>query len=74
MDDRKKTLVAVAIILGTVAMIVLGIGIFFSRSSIVSPVPGSGGSTIKIIFITPSATPQPAINNNEEKEDLDQIN
>ncbi|MBI2404726.1 hypothetical protein HYV22_00930 [Candidatus Gottesmanbacteria bacterium] len=56
MDDRRKTLTAVAIIIGFVVLVVVIVASVLSRKKIISPVPED--NAIKIIFITP--TPPPA--------------
>ena len=55
MDDRKKTLAAIAIIIGVVVLIVVAIGAILSGGSIISPVPPDGA--IKIIFLSPTPGP-----------------
>lgn len=58
MNDRRRTLVAITIILGTVVLIVVGVGILLTRSSVVSPVPqNESGGSIKIIYISPTVSP-----------------
>lgn len=52
MDDRTKTLAAVAIIIGFIVLVVLIVGAFMSGKKVVSPVPEEGA--IKIIFVTPT--------------------
>lgn len=54
MDDRTKTLAAVAIIIGFIVLVVLIVGAFISGKKVVSPVPEEGA--IKIIFVTPTPT------------------
>ncbi len=55
MDDRRKTLTAVAIIIGFFVLVIVVVGVLISRKTIISPVPED--NAIKIIFI--SATPSP---------------
>lgn len=57
MDDRTKTLAAVAIIIGFIVLVVVIIGAFMSGKKVVSPVPEEGA--IKIIFVTPTPAPLP---------------
>jgi len=66
MDDRKKTLTAIAIIIGFFVFVIGVVGVVISRKKVISPVPED--NAIKIIFITPtpvpvasvSATPKPS--------------
>ncbi len=61
MNDRSKTLTAVAIIIGFFVLVIVILGVIITRKQIVSPVPED--NAIKIIFVTPtpvstsSATP-----------------
>lgn len=66
MDDRRRTLAAVTVIIGFLVLVIVVIGIIVSGKKILSPVPED--DAIKIIFITPtpptggatsSATPTP---------------
>ena len=64
MDDRKKTLAAIAIIVGFFLLVAIIVGSLVAKSKILSPIPEESG--IKIIFITPTAvqsraTPAPTI-------------
>jgi hypothetical protein len=56
MDDRRKTLAAITLIIGLLVIVAVIVGIVVSGKKIVSPVPDDA-SAIKIIFVTP--TPQP---------------
>ncbi len=55
MEERRKTLVAVAIVIGFLVLIIVVVGSIISGRKIVSPVPEE--SAIKIIFLTPTPTP-----------------
>lgn len=52
MEERTKTIAAVAILIGIAALILIIIGVVVTGKKVVSPVPAEG--TIKIIFITPT--------------------
>lgn len=55
MDDRRRTLVAVALIVGVLVIVAVFAGTMMTRTSIVSPLPQE--SAIKIIFNTPTVFP-----------------
>lgn len=55
MDDRKKTLAAVTILIGLVLLIAIIVGALLSGRKIVSPVPDEGA--IRIIFVSTTPTP-----------------
>ncbi len=57
MDDRKRSLAAVTIVIGFLVLLVVFVGSLVSRKGVVSPVPEEGA--IKIIFITPTPTTAP---------------
>jgi len=52
MDDRRKTIAALTIIVGCIVLVVVGIGFFVSRTKVISPVPEE--SAIRVIFISPT--------------------
>ncbi len=52
MDDRKKTIAALTIIVGIIVLVVIVIGVLVSRKKVVSPVPDEGA--IRVIFISPT--------------------
>jgi len=54
MDDRRKTLTAITIIIGFFVFVIMVVGVVISRKKIISPVPED--NAIKIIFITPTPT------------------
>ena len=54
MDDRRKTLAAITIIIGFFVLILIAVGLWITGRSVISPVPED--KAIRIIFITP--TPQ----------------
>lgn len=53
--DRRKTLIAITIIVSFIIFILIVLGAFFSGKRLVSPVPED--DAIKIIFITSTPTP-----------------
>lgn len=55
MDDRRKTIAALTIIIGVIVLVVVIVGVFLSRKQIVSPVPDEGA--IRVIFISPTTIP-----------------
>lgn len=55
MDDRRRTLAAITILVGFFVLVALVVGVLFSGKKILSPVPDE--SAIKIIFVTPTAVP-----------------
>ncbi len=55
MDDRRKTLAALTVILVGVVFVVILIGVLLSGKKVLSPVPED--SAIKIIFVSPSPAP-----------------
>jgi hypothetical protein len=57
MDDRRKTLAALTIIVGFFLLIAIIVGVLVSGKKILSPVPDEGA--IRIIIMTP--TPIPAV-------------
>lgn len=65
MDDRKRTLAAITVILGVVVLVLIVIGMLVSGKKVVSPVPDE--DAIKIIFVSPSpltiatSTPTPTV-------------
>lgn len=52
MDDRRKTIAAITIIVGILALILIVIGVLVAGNKTVSPVPDEGA--IKIIFVSPT--------------------
>ena len=52
MDDRRKTLAAITVLIGGIVLVIVIIGVLFSGKSVLSPVPEE--SAIKIIFVSPS--------------------
>lgn len=55
MDDKTKTLAAVAIIIGVVMIIAVIIAVAVTGKKTVSPVPDEGA--IRIIFVSPTMVP-----------------
>ena len=55
MEERTKTIAAIAILVGIAALILIVIGIVVTGKKVVSPIPDEGA--IKIIFITPAPSP-----------------
>lgn len=52
MDDRRKTLAALTVIVVSVVFVIILIGVLVSGKKVLSPVPEE--SAIKIIFVSPS--------------------
>jgi len=59
MDDRKKTLAAITLIIGFLVLVAIIVGVLVSGRKTVSPVP-EDENAIKIIFVTPTPTEPPA--------------
>lgn len=63
MDDKRKTVMAVIVIIAFMAIIIISLAALLSRKNTLSPVPDE--PAIRIIFITPtpvitiSITPAP---------------
>lgn len=57
MDDRRRTLAAITVIIGFLVLVALIVGVLVSGKKILSPVPED--DAIKIIFVSPTqiATP-----------------
>ena len=55
MDDRKRTLAAITVIIGIFVLVAIVVGIVVSNKKVLSPVPED--DAIKIIFISPSPVP-----------------
>ncbi len=55
MDDRRRTLAAVTIVVGFLVLVIVIIGAIVSAKKVVSPIPED--NAIKIIFVTPTAPP-----------------
>lgn len=58
MDDRRRTLAAITLIIGFLVLVAVVVGVLVSGKKIISPVP-EDTSAIKIIFITPTPTQAP---------------
>ena len=52
MDDRRRTLAAITVLIGLVVLVIIVIGILVSGKKVVSPVPEE--DAIRIIFVSPS--------------------
>ena len=63
MDDKRKTIAAITIVVGVVALVLIVVGILVSGNKTISPDPDEGA--IKIIFVSPTpvvmATPSATI-------------
>jgi len=57
MDDRRRTLAAITLIVGFLVLVAVIVGVLVSSKKILSPVPED--SAIKIIFVTPTPTQTP---------------
>ncbi len=58
MDDRRRTLAAITLIVGFLVLVAVIVGVLLSGKKVLSPVP-EDESAIKIIFITPTPTQAP---------------
>lgn len=56
MDDRRRTLATITVIIGFLVIVAVVVGIIVSGKKTISPVP-EDTSAIKIIFVTPTPTP-----------------
>lgn len=52
MDERKKTLAAVTVLVGIIIFIIIIIGVIVSSRNVVSPIPDE--QVLRVIFITPT--------------------
>ena len=59
MDDRRKTLAALTVIVVSVVFVIILIGVLVSGKKVLSPVPED--SAIKIIFVSPSPVVTPTV-------------
>lgn len=57
MEERTKTIAAIAILIGIAALVLIIIGIVITGKKVVSPIPTEGA--IKIIFISPTIETTP---------------
>ena len=55
MDDRRRTLAAITVIIGILVLVSIVVGMLVSGKKILSPVPED--NAIKIIFVSPSTIP-----------------
>ena len=55
MDDRRRTLAAITVIIGFLVLVAVIVAALVSGKKVVSPVP-EDTSVIKIIFVTPKPT------------------
>lgn len=58
MDDRRKTLAAITVIIGFLVLVAIVVGVLVSGKKILSPVPED--EAIKIIFVTPTPVSSPS--------------
>lgn len=58
MDDRKRTLAAITVIIGFLVLVAIVVGALVSGKKILSPVPED--EAIKIIFVTPTPVSSPS--------------
>jgi hypothetical protein len=58
MDDRRRTLAAITLIVGFLVLVAVIVGVLVSGRKVLSPVP-EDDSAIKIIFVTPTPTQMP---------------
>jgi hypothetical protein len=65
MDDRKRTLAAITVIIGFLVIVIVVIGAVASSRKVISPIPDD--NAIRIIFLSPTpipvvtTTPVPAV-------------
>jgi ABC-type sugar transport system permease subunit len=55
MDDRRRTLAALTIIIGFLVLVAFIVGVLLNSKKVISPVPED--NAIKIIFISPTVVP-----------------
>lgn len=55
MDDRRRTLAAITVIIGFLVLVSIVVGVLVSGKKVLSPVPED--NAIKIIFVSPSPIP-----------------
>jgi len=55
MDDRRRTLAAITVIIGVLILVSIVVGLLVSEKKVLSPVPED--NAIKIIFVSPSTIP-----------------
>jgi hypothetical protein len=55
MDDRRKTLAMLTVLVAIFILVIIVAGMIFSSRRVISPVPDD--NAIKIIFITPTVVP-----------------
>jgi len=66
MDERKRTLAAITVLMGFLVLVAIIVGVIVNSKKVISPVPED--DAIKIIFVSPtiypavSATPSAIIN------------
>lgn len=58
MDDRRRTLAAITLIVGFLVLVAVIVGVLVSGRKVLSPVP-EDDSAIKIIFISPTPAQAP---------------
>lgn len=58
MDDRRRFLATITVLIGFVVILIIIIGTLLSGKNVVSPVPED--KAIKVIFITPTPTVTPS--------------
>jgi type III secretory pathway component EscS len=55
MDDRRRTLAAITVIIGFLVLVSIVVGLLVSRNNTLSPVPED--NAIKIIIVSPTLVP-----------------
>lgn len=55
MDDRRRTLAAITVIVGFILIVAMIIGVLVTGKKVLSPVPED--PAIKIMFVTPTPIP-----------------
>jgi hypothetical protein len=55
MDDRRRTLAAITVLIGFLVLVSIIVGVIVNSKKVISPVPED--NAIKIIFVSPVETP-----------------
>jgi hypothetical protein len=55
MDDRRRTLAAITVLVGFLVLIAIIVGVIVNSNKVISPVPED--DAIKIIFVSPTIVP-----------------
>ena len=55
MDDRRRTLAAITVLIGFLVLVAIVVGAIVNSKKVISPVPED--NAIKIIFVSPTVIP-----------------